>query len=85
MSFVNVLKETYTDPITKEPIIMRAIHFKKAKRNVRDINFTGKEIDNVALTELGSYERVLDILEHNAQIFTEYVFDTNYISVIGLP
>lgn len=81
--FINVEKETLTND--KEQVIIRPIHFKTFRQTQREIKLTGKEIDYVAFVELGSYERVLELLEHNAQVFTEYKFNQDYISKIGIP
>ena len=77
--FANVPVSDYTDPVSGEKVSLRLLHRTSHGTPLRTVQINGRDIDQIAIEEKGTYEEMLKIVEANTRVLSENDFDLTKI------
>lgn len=83
--FINVPTENFYDTTDGSIVNTKSIHFITQSAIDRQVNVNLRDVDLIALDEMGDYEEVLNLCEQNAATFVEYQMDINKINFLNIP
>lgn len=83
--FTTVPNETFYDTTDGTNVLTKSIHFPVKKNVDRQVNVNLRDLDLIALDELGDYEEFLNLCEQNSGTLVEYQLDITKINYINIP
>ncbi|MDI7218857.1 hypothetical protein QMN07_15255 [Leptospira santarosai] len=85
LEFGNVRPKEYIDPVTGETVTLRLLHRITIPSDIRIVNSNGRDLDHIALEEMGSYEELMNLCEANATYLSENRFDITKMNEVIIP